>query len=46
MCVNQEMDRLANMKKKHASNVLQPVASDDKYIKTQHKYCHVVVRTS
>jgi len=41
MCVNQEMDRLTTMKNNHASNFLQPVASDDKHIKTQHNYCHV-----
>jgi hypothetical protein len=35
------MDRLTAMKNKHASNVLQPVDSDDKHIKTQHDYCHV-----
>jgi len=40
------MDRLTTMKKKHTSNILQTVASGDKHIKTQHKYCHVVVRIS
>lgn len=41
MFVNQEIDRLTAMKEKHASNVLQHLASDDKHIKTQHNYCHV-----
>jgi len=41
MCVNQEMDRLTTMKKKHTSHVLQPVASDDKHINTHQYYCHV-----
>jgi len=29
------------MKKKHASNVLQPVASDDNHIKAEHNDSHV-----
>lgn len=41
MCVYQELDRLTTMKKKHASNVLQPDASADNHIKTQHNYSHV-----
>jgi len=41
MCVNKDMDRLTTMKKKHASNVLEPVASNDKHFKKQHNYCQV-----